>query len=367
MKPQLLFLFLLFFVLASWAQTQQYPTTEVDGRVCYVYPTGNLTEFTREFGLPDGEWAGFFSGRYAGELAFRGAVLHGRANGVCRQYYQSGQVKGIEVFAEGKREGTSLFFFENGAQAGEVNYANDLQHGSFAYNDEKGLPLRSGNYYNGKPHGEWLWWYNNSQQLRKKHEYSNGSPTGKWSEWYADGKIKSESYYVDSLLANRPDIPGPYPEGQWATWFTNGKPQSYLYYADFQLTKRETFFEEGTLATRMLYIEGAPVYSVAFWKNGDTMEITNYVPVTLPEGTASIAEEENTRGESTTTPTREKTSLKEGRAAAWHENGRLRFEGQYKSGMREGEWRYWDNRGKLVKKTEYFQDKVIRENVYKKS
>lgn len=364
MKPNFLLLLLIELCVAVSAHAQ-YKTAEVEGRTCLLYPSGVLADFLREQNLPDGDWAGQYRGRNEGVLAFRATIYNGVVEGLCRQYYESGSVKSIESFSAGKRVGTSMFFFESGTQSGEINFVNDVQHGAFVYNDAQGMPLRSGEYYQGRNHGDWQWWYTNSAQLRKKHAYVNGSPSGKWTEWFPNGRLKAESYYIDSVLANRPDLPPPYPDGIWTTWYLNGKPQSYLYYTDFQLAKRETYFEEGMLATRMLYMQGAPTYSVSFWKNGDTMEVTSYVPVTIPEGTASIAAS-GTNGETTQTNTEERTSVKTGRAVAWHENGKKRFEGTYKDGLREGEWRYWDNKGVLIKKVEYYQDKVIRENVFHK-
>lgn len=339
--------------LAAVAQTQVYPTMKVDGSQCFVHPSSTLDEFTKDFFLPDGDWVGLYKGRYEGEIAFTGTIKSGRVQGICKQYYENGAVKSIESYDYGHKHGTFMFFAEDGTNIGEISYSEDLPHGTFAYRTPLGDPLRSGEYYMGKPVGTWLWYYRGGTQLRRQREYVDGYPSGKWTEWYENGQLRSEQFYVDSAIVGRPSQKPPYPDGVWQEFYPSGKIKSITTHENYYMASQETYFEDGKIATRKEYFNGKLTKQVSFWQNGLPMEERNYAPAAAmaTRGFENGEEEEPI----------EVVAIRDGYTASWYVDGKIRYEGQYKNDKKHGEWKYYDNKKKLMRKIEYNMDVVVKD------
>jgi antitoxin component YwqK of YwqJK toxin-antitoxin module len=265
-------------------------------------------------------------------------------------------VKSVENYDYGRKHGTFMFFAEDGTNIGEISYYQDLPHGPFAYRSPLGEALRSGEYYMGKPVGTWLWYYRGGTQLRRQREYVDGYASGKWIEWYENGQIRSEQFYVDSAMVGRPNQKPPYPDGVWQEFYPSGKMKAITTHENFYIASQETYFEDGKLSTRKEYANGTLSKQITYWKTGQNMEERNYAP------SFSI----QTRGgeEAEDSETNEVLAIREGYTASWYEDGKIRFEGQYKNDKKDGEWRYYDNKKRLIRRTEYKLDVIIKDQTF---
>ena len=100
-------------------------------------------------------------------------------NGTYTQYYDSGALKTVKTILNGKTSGTFKAFFENGAVQTTAQYTNGVLDGPVTIRGETGI-------------------------LQFEQSFKNGVPDGWFRQYDSQGNIKSETLYVDGLVAENP-------------------------------------------------------------------------------------------------------------------------------------------------------------------
>ena len=90
-------------------------------------------------------------------------------SGWAKEMYDSGQVKGLAQFKDGKPDGLQAMWYENGQKSEEYTYKDGKYDGLGTNWYENGQKAGEGNFKDGKPNGLAMRWYENGQ----KHSETN--------------------------------------------------------------------------------------------------------------------------------------------------------------------------------------------------
>jgi uncharacterized protein len=176
--------------------------------------------------------------------------------------------------------------------------------------------------------------YYQSGEERFKGGFENGKPAGEWEFWFENGKTFAEAKYDQKI-----------DKQSWKFWNENGGrilDDSYTvtvqgFYPDLTPSQAVFFKGEGRAATNIFFypnfksqMDGASENGkrtgrwVYFYENGNKWSEGFFV---------------NDINDSTRT--------------VWYESGAKRYEGKYKLGIEVGLWKFWDEKGTLVKEINY--------------
>ncbi len=84
-----------------------------------------------------------------GEIAEEKNWKNGVLEGVCKKYFESGQLKYQGAYVNNKVEGKAIFYHPSGKMSIEGVYKNDLKEGPWKYYKEDGTLERTDEYVNG--------------------------------------------------------------------------------------------------------------------------------------------------------------------------------------------------------------------------
>lgn len=103
-----------------------------------------------------------------------GKYVNGKEDGVCKGWYENGQLESEYNYKDGKKEGVQKSWYKNG----QLEFEENIKEGVFL-----GVNRR---------------WYENGQ-LR----YESNDIEGVFKEWFDNGKLKREENYKDDKRINR--------------------------------------------------------------------------------------------------------------------------------------------------------------------
>lgn len=199
--------------------------------------------------------------------------------------------------------------------------------------------------------------------------------------WEEGVKIKATGYYNDSCKARVSNFRSCYLDGEYTLWHKNGRKAAQTFYENgvriFPLIswyengiikeysdydeKTNTgvvleWYENGLLKNRMAAVDSTKhgVFNQVYYENGKlaasyfiNMGKQLYV-LYYPEG--SVACEGYIK---------DAVWIRVGKWTAWHKNGTKQSEMLYSnSGLPEGIWQYWNEKGRLIKQETYFEGKL---------
>ncbi len=112
-----------------------------------------------------------------GDTVFVATYLHGKAEGLHRQWYPNGQLKEVRHYQNGWQEGEQRGWYESGKQAFVSQFENDVYEGSRKEWYANGKPALDGNYHEGQENGPQRQWFDNGS-LKANYESRNGRNYG---------------------------------------------------------------------------------------------------------------------------------------------------------------------------------------------
>lgn len=144
----------------------------------------------------------------------------------------NGNILSSGKFEKGKKTGEWNYFYATGATRSKEDYANGLQVGkSYSYDKASRIEVIA-NYSKDSLNGVYESYEGN--KLQRNFFYSGGKANGPSKTFYSDGKVSTESFYIDGNLFSK----------QISYW-QNGKVNQIIeYFNDFPV-KLQTFNPEG--------------------------------------------------------------------------------------------------------------------------
>ncbi len=122
-----------------------------------------------------------------------------------------------------RKQETWQEYYYSGELRGKGKYKNNNKTEEWIYDYPNGKIEQKGKYIAGKPDGQWIWYYENGNILREEN-YVKGKREGEFKDYTQDKKILTSGLYIDD---NK--------EGQWIYEipnykvigkYTNGNPDS---------------------------------------------------------------------------------------------------------------------------------------------
>ncbi len=220
-----------------------------------------------------------------GKVKISALFRNGVPEGIKREYdtngnvekaylYKNGLITGEGIVKEdGNRDGPWKDFYPDGTLKAEGNYDNGKQTGVWKYYHSDGKTEQTGKFNKqGKLDGTWKWYFDNGQLLREEN-YRNGLKDGMSSEYDENGILIEEGEFINGNedgpwfdLIGDCFIRGTYREGM-----RNG--MWYNYYLDRTETATDStcFFKGGFLEDNP---DGKHTY---YWENGKVKDEGSYV------------------------------------------------------------------------------------------
>lgn len=276
------------------------PVKDCGGKPCTDGDIDNLKPDQIKALKKHGEWKEYVekedeSKKKFSVLDMQGNYVDGQRDGVWTKLGEKGEKLRETTYKLGKKDGVEKKFNLKGEQTEETNFVDNKKDGKYWKKNSKGFMETEGLFKNDLREGTWTEYHAKEADMIKKNvsEYSKDKKNGKSTSYHKDGTtVSAEGLYKDGLKS-----------GAWKNYYDNGKPES-----------------EGSYAPRE-----APK---------DKGEKETVKPATPPPG-----------GD-VTAPEPEKKAFRMGHWKEYYKNGQVFAEGQ-REHTRKGEWKFFDNTGKL--------------------
>ena len=263
-------------------------------------------------------------------LIFEGEYLNGMRNGKGKEYYL-GELKYEGEYLNGKKNGKGKEYDEKERLIFEGEYLNDLMwKGIRKEYDDNGILIFEGEYFNEKRNGKGKEYYYN--YLIFEGEYLNGYKYGKGKEYDFNNNLIFEGEYIN----------GQRWKGKGKEYDDNNNLKSEVVYLNGKISKKDKIY----------FIDGKIKYECEYlldkkW-NVKEFDINGNILYELKNGCGMIKEYDNKgrmRFEGAYV-----NGMRNGMGKEY--NGELIFEGEYLNGMRNGKGKEYD-RGKVIFEGQY--------------
>ena len=300
-----------------------------------------------------------------------------------RTYYKNMVSKNQQQKKMVKRDGLAIIYYDNGRIKEKGQYKAGKKDGDWKDYNQKGKLLTIVTYDQGKaiktenPGAiQDSVVYHENGRIKMQGITNAGKRHGEWKHYDAKGKLLTITIYDfgDIMSQENPGAIGNITEyhdngrvkaegmtnnnkrdGVWKFYDSRGVHTKTVTYSSGEILKTNSMIEESGPKLR----EGA---AVTYHDNGRIRETGKY-----SKGRKNGEWKEfNTRGKllkikiydhgkvlSEQSPHKIKPFL------SYHDNGRIKEKGMMKSGQREGEWLLYSKRGKLIRTTHYLDGEII--------
>ncbi len=247
-------------------------------------------------------------------------------------YYPDGKIKTVGSYNNGVAEGVRREYLKDGTIAESYIFNKGKIIGKGIV-DETGLRQ-----------GLWTEFYENGAK-KAEGKYKDGKKIAYWKFYYKNGQLEQEGLF--NAKGNS--------EGEWKWYFENGNE---LLISNFQDGLEEGSFveydEAGNIITKGEFIEGQE--TGAWYYN-----INNYISQGIyVEGKRSELWKDIFPNGKTAFTGAYIEDNPNGKHTYYWDNGKLKEEGNYIMGKREGEWKKFDEEGLLFVRTFYRNGREIR-------
>lgn len=303
------------------------------GRWFTFYSSGNLqSEVNYQNDLKNGYYKEYTeTGDLIRILKYINGVVQQEAEEIQKlevqnEYYPNGKVKISAMFRNGVPEGIMRQYDSAGMIEKTMLYKNGFVAG-------EGIVKEDGNR-----HGPWKDYYPDGS-LKAEGNYDNGKQTGLWKFYYPGGKIEQTGKYSKSGKL----------EGTWKWYFDSGQlHREENFRAGLNDGLSTTYDENGDVVEQGDFIEGeedglwfekiGDTYVKGSYSNGLRTGMWGYYYLNNNEkGTDSLCFFKGAYIEDNP----------HGRHVYYWENGKVKTEGNYAVGKREGDWYLYNEDGTL--------------------
>lgn len=309
-----------------------------------------------KFGRRQGKWISFWEN---GRIRLEGVYKDDKENGYFKEYNESGGLLKISKFTDGvlqteaaevRKLEVEKEYYPDGAVRAARLYRNGVLEGITVEYSPEGSIVSATEYLGGMKIGEglvlddgsrngpWKEYYPGGD-VKAEGNYSADNRTGKWNFYYSNGRLEQTGVYNNNGK----------PEGTWKWYYDSGQLlREENYFKGRKDGLSEEFNEEGNLTERGEYINGledGPWFQQtdSFYQRGsyrDGMRTGEWLVYDLQpgvKGTDSLLMFKGSFQE----------DLPDGKHTYYWDNGKIRDEGMFVMGKKEGEWITYNYDGSL--------------------
>lgn len=247
-----------------------------------------------------------------------------------REYHPNAEEKHVGSYSKGLKEGVHRSYDLKGNVTAAQIFRKGEKLGDGIMDDE------------GRRQGYWKEYYPGGG-LKREGKYKDGKREGPWKFYYADGSSEQLGTYKDGK-----------PDGDWNWFFPNGNTwRSEIFYAGLEEGMAIEYNDTGKVISQGNYLDGEKE-GVWIQEYGDHKELGKYI--------AGLRDEEwkhfHSNGEliykGTFVDGRE-----DGKHTEWYESGKIREEGKFSFGSKEGIWVVYDELGEVTQTIIYRQGQMV--------
>jgi antitoxin component YwqK of YwqJK toxin-antitoxin module len=352
-----------------------------EGEMTTFYTTGKVKEwYNYKNGLKNGP---FEELSIYGYLTLKGGFKDGEKDGTWEYFYYTGQPEKVTNYSNGQLNGGYKYFYDNGQLNVEGNYTKGKKDGSWAWYTNTGTRDQSGTFKNDLQDGDWTYWFPTGE-LSYSAKYKEGLKSGMWSYLYKNGKKFKEgtfdkdlkngawkTWYEDGTLLMEGTYLNGKEEGKWNNHWESGDLKNS---ATFKQGKLEgewlSFYPNGKQKLIGKYSDNMKVGEwTEHFDNGKVKNVNNYkllkMKTKMDYGLMKdhVVMESQLHGVSTSYSSKDfrlteegnyKEGVKDGEWIAYHPGGKLAaVSSNYKSGKLDGTLKQFDRRGNLMSQVDY--------------
>jgi uncharacterized protein len=255
-----------------------------------------------------------------GQLKERFELRNGKKDGAYVSYYAHCQISIRGQYKADQKDGKWTMWRENGRKVSEGTYANGKREGVWAYYDKNGQKQFEGPFVDDNGHGTFTEWFANGNKWRT-FEVKDGRRVGpepeacaaKKGDWVVDYEAREEGCKVEDVA-----------QGPWSGYYGTG-PRRWR--AEVEGGRYQGVYEE-------------------FHPGGQVMRRGQYVNG-IPDGTHEFKGPDGAVYGSST------IAAGNGKWRAYHPDGKVASEGEYRDGAQSGAWRTYYEGGALADETTY--------------
>ncbi len=387
MNSKLYNIFIIILLLASANQLfAQQDSVNPNGYNVFHYPNGfKLSEGNLENGKPNGYWITYYvNGNKKSEGNRKNFMLDSlwifyaangdttetifyvqdKKNGFDTQYFtrlDSGvnTIKSKELYVDNQKQGFSFYYYTNGQLHQKIKYKDNYKNGVGYEYSLDGTLIAIEQYRN-----------NNLISRRAVNRIDhNGHRTGVWVQTFPNGKIKSETNYIDDLPNGTAKEFSPtgkiikietYANGIVQTQINNPTAHDTLKLKKLQI--KQDFYPNGRLKYIKTYQDSIPFGTHIYYdENGNITKAQTFNEFGILSGEGRIDTLSKKQGEwtfyyddgSVFSKGQFIDSLKTGTWVYFYENGKLRQKGNFKDNYPEGKWFWYYDNDSLLRETNY--------------
>ncbi|HTL81465.1 MAG TPA: toxin-antitoxin system YwqK family antitoxin [Bacteroidia bacterium] len=335
-----------------------------------------------------------------GKLSSEGMMRDGKPDGYWKTYYENGKIKSEGNRKDFQLDSTWKFYTDKGKLQFEYTYANGKKNGPLRTYDEQGRLILEETFINNMKQGPEKTFYT-SGKLNKETPFKEGHEDGIAYEYDTSGTIITitewrAGFVKSTERINRRDVNGQ-KQGTWKEFYPNGKVKTECPYTN---DKKNGYYKEynefGNLTNVTKWVDGVMVKNppelakietrTTYYSNGRIHEVGNYKD-SIPEGVFRIydttgvitAAEVYADGILVGEGVYDAKGQQQGHWKEYYEEtGDLKGEGDYKDGVRIGDWKFYyadgktdqlgkyDNKGRPVGVWKWYYDtgQELREETY---
>lgn len=251
-----------------------------------------------------------------GEPKHHYTLTDGEINGTVEIFFPCGQIKEKLTYVAGKRSGGGTTYFSNGQVESEYNFKDDRLEGSYVEYYADGKIMGRNVYRDGRREGPHEEFFPNGNP-KERGRYDAGVLAGKWEYFHANGSLERSGSYHNGE-----------PAGSWKYYNIRGQLiEERTYDEKGEIHGDDTIYRDGKVDFIYTYNHGRFAGMAYFDSSGEEIARSGD-----PGGTFS--------------------------AKGYYPDGKIRFEGGYRTGRANGLWKYYYHEGGLRKQYTYADDTI---------
>lgn len=290
--------------------------------------------------------------------------VNGILEGPKTEYFMGGLVRAVINFKAGKRQGPFVYYHENGKVKLRGNYYEDALDSTVNAFFENGNPKYIHNYDKGVMVGELVTFYKNGN-VEQKTQLKNEKPHGVMLTYYEAGNLRMQTTYNEGVR-----------EGQFIRYHLTGLIAEESYYKNGFQDSVSKYWDNvfGTLLKEEYYKMGKKEGCwITYNEAGDTLTVYNYKNDLLNgpykiyySGVIDNGDPKNGKKKQYDPKKSDKQYVRALDEYGFYADGKKdsvfvtglynkanHVEGHFSKGVMVGEWKYYNEKGKLVLHEKY--------------
>ena len=170
-----------------------------------------------------------------GKMLAKGIYVDQKKDSTWVYFNDNGNISQKETFFNGQKTGLEETFYPDGQIASQIEYINGVENGNFVMYYSNGNIENEGEYLNGRYNGNYLYYYDNKKKMYEG-VYELGKKNKRWVFYHSDGMVKMFVYY-DLGKTIKED----YQNGEFVSYYDSGMMESIGHYKN---GKKEGYFAE---------------------------------------------------------------------------------------------------------------------------